>query len=414
MTFIQNSIAIHRVIVFLCATFCSSAFGAASTGSGEPTAPDRVVIVHAGTLLDVPGQQPKSEQSLIIRNGVIVKVASRYLTADEVGSPGAEIIDLKSRFVLPGLMDMHVHLVTEGLDYATLATRGEADNALIAAEMARRTLMAGFTTVRDQGAFGDAVFAVQNAVDEGLIPGPRIFASGGAISATAGHGHIEDYFNERVTAVLPWNDSICDSPHECRKAVREQIRRGADVIKIMAGGGGREDNGFPAAPAEMFDDEIVAAVEASHGMLRTISAHAHSTAAINAALRAGVDSIDHGSFMDDESIKLFKKTGAYLVPTSALAYGRKITPESLDAMPEALRQRQLDFMNLKPVWLRKAYEAGVKIAAGTDSGIMAHGLNARELFQYVESVGMTEMEAIVTATINTAVLLRQEDNLGTL
>jgi imidazolonepropionase-like amidohydrolase len=258
------------------------------------------------------------------------------------------------------------------------------------------------------GSWGIEIFALRDAINAGKVRGPRVLAAGAYISATGGHG---DIYGMREGVLASFQPSgICDGPAECRKAVRLQIKRGADVIKITATGGASEDNGYREAQAELFDDELREAVATAHSLGRKVGAHAHGTAGINAALRAGVDSIEHGSFLDQESIKLFKKSGAYLVPTLMLqdyfAEGIKHAKSDLG------RSRRKAFLE-QPDNVAKAYRAGVKIALGTDAGFFPHGENARELIWYVK-IGMNEMDAIKTATVNAADLIGRSHDLGTL
>jgi imidazolonepropionase-like amidohydrolase len=372
---------------------------------------DSWVIVHAGTLLAVPGKEPELEKSIIIKNGLILSVLDGYLSAIEAGAADAEVISLKDRFVFPGLMDMHVHLRNGTpailMDDARriFGTRisNDSDSAIIAASNAQAALMRGYTTVRDAGGDGPAVFSVREGINNGLIYGPRIFLSGEQV-------HVTDGNSWDVSLVNP----LCDGEDACRWKVREQIRRGADFIKIAVSGSGSEDNGGPDDPPEMFDDEIKAVVETAHSMLRPVSAHAHGTASINAALRNGVDSIEHGSFPDEESIRLYKETGAIFVPT--LAYITQWNDEYLAALVPYQKVRKRQFLELQPKGVAMAHKAGVVIAAGSDvgSGLMTHGLSPLEPIAYVELAGMSEMDAIVTATVNGAKLLRKEESLGTL
>lgn len=379
-------------------------FAMPSASNAQDHDADNWVIVHAGTLLAVPGKHPETKKSIIIKNGVIESVLDGYVSAEEVAAVDAEVISLKDQFVLPGLMDMHVHL---SFDRTSRSGRknDDADMAVTAASNANTTLMAGFTTVRDVGSTGPAMFSVRDGINQGRIPGPRIFAAGRVISVTAGHGDsLVDTLSQQV---------FCDGPYDCRKAVREQVRVGADLIKISTSGGGSEDNGGPDDPAEMLDDEIRAVVEAAHSMLRPVTAHAHGTAAINAALRNGVDSIEHGTFPDKESIRLYKQTGAIMVPT--LAYITAWDEAYLAGLSPEQKVRKQQFIELQPKGVAMAYKAGVVIAAGTDFGnLIPHGANARELVAYVDLAGMAEMDAIITATINGARLLRKMDVLGTL
>ena len=389
----------------------SLALALPSLSSAQDDGDDTWVIVHAGTLLAVPGEPAENEKTIVIRNDVIESVLDGYVSPAEAGAPDAAIWSLQDRFVLPGLMDMHVHLQNgvPGLlmDDArrVFGTRvnNDAESAVIATGNAQTALRAGFTTVRDAGSNGSAVFSVRNGINSGLIDGPRIFLAGEQV-------HVTDGNPWEATSSTP----LCDGIEPCRWMVREQIRRGADFVKIAVSGSGSEDNGGPDDPPEMFDEEIKSVVDTAHSMLRIVSAHAHGTASINAALRNGVDSIEHGSFPDDESIRLYLETGAILVPT--LAYITQWTPEYLDALVPYQQVRKDQFLTLQPEGVAKAHQAGVVIAAGSDvgSGLMYHGLSTLEPIAYVELADMSEMDAIVTATVNGARLLRREDELGTL
>lgn len=389
----------------------SLALALPSLSSAQDDGDDTWVIVHAGTLLAVPGEPAENEKTIVIRNDVIESVLDGYVSPAEAGAPDAAIWSLQDRFVLPGLMDMHVHLQNgvPGLlmDDArrVFGTRvnNDAESAVIATSNAQTALRAGFTTVRDAGSNGSAVFSVRNGINSGLIDGPRIFLAGEQV-------HVTDGNPWEATSSTP----LCDGVEPCRWMVREQIRRGADFVKIAVSGSGSEDNGGPDDPPEMFDEEIRSVVDTAHSMLRIVSAHAHGTASINAALRNGVDSIEHGSFPDDESIRLYLETGAILVPT--LAYITQWTPDYLDALVPYQQVRKDQFLTMQPQGVAKAHEAGVVIAAGSDvgSGLMYHGLSTLEPIAYVELAGMSEMDAIVTATVNGARLLRREDELGTL
>ena len=372
---------------------------------------DTWTIVHAGMLLAVPGAPPEREKTIVIRNDIIESVLDGYVSPAQAGAGEAEVVSLEDRFVLPGLMDMHVHLqngaATVLMDDANRVYGGrinnEAQSAVIAISNGQTALMAGFTTVRDAGSNGPAVFSVREGINAGLIHGPRIFLAGEQV-------HVTDGNSWEPASAIP----LCDGSDACRWKVREQIRRGADFVKIAVSGSGSEDNGGPDDPPEMFDDEIRSVVETAHSMLRPVSAHAHGTASINAALRNGVDSIEHGSFPDEESIRLYKESGAIFVPT--LAYITRWNDEYLASLVPYQKIRKAQFLELQPLGVANAYEAGVTIAAGSDvgSGLMVHGLSPLEPIAYVELSGMSEMDAIVTATVNGAKLLRREDELGTL
>lgn len=279
----------------------------------EPT-----TIVHAGTLLAIPGEAPKNNQSIIVEGKHIVRVADGFIDPASVGDD-AMLIDLSDKFVLPGLMDMHVHLLGEiGPNTRTDALQVTTSmQALKGAMHARRTLEAGFTTVRDLGGEPEAIYALRDAVNRGYVVGPRIIAAGSALAATGGHGDIDGVKAELLTLWTP--ETICDGPYDCRRATRYAIKYGADWIKITATGGVLSDTAT-GTDQQMTDDELKEIMDTAHSLGVKVAAHAHGSDGINAALRAGVDSIDHGSFLDRESIRLFKQTGAYLVPTLSPSY----------------------------------------------------------------------------------------------
>jgi imidazolonepropionase-like amidohydrolase len=389
----------------------ASAMAIPSSVNAQGDNADTWVIVHAGTLLAVPGKRAANEKTIVIKNGVIESVMDGYVPAVETAAADAEIVSLKDQFVLPGLMDMHVHLRngTPGIlmDDARRVfgskVNNDAEAAVIATSNAQTALMAGYTTVRDAGSDGPAVFSVRDGINSGLIHGPRIYLAGEQVHVTDGN---------KWEPALP--SPLCDGSDACRWKVREQLRRGADFIKIAVSASGSEPTGGPDDPPEMFDDEINAVVETAHSMLIPVSAHAHGTASINAALRNGVDSIEHGSFPDQESIRLYKQTGAIFVPT--LAYITRWNEDYLAALAPYQKIRKAQFLELQPKGVAMAYKAGVVIAAGSDvgSGLMTHGLSPLEPIAYVELAGIPETDAIATATVNGAKLLRKEDVLGTL
>ncbi|MBB5517798.1 metal-dependent hydrolase family protein [Amphiplicatus metriothermophilus] len=403
----------NRFMRFIAAAvFTGGAFAA-----GAATAAD-IVIVHAGRLLAVPGRAPASEQSVVIRDGKVAAVMDGYVDAAGAGAEpddATRVYDLKDYFVLPGLIDGHVHLTNENNPKGRLQTveLSDPDRAILAAGFARKTLEAGFTTVRDVGARGgDAIFALRDGIERGDVVGPRIFASGDTISVTGGHGDGTQGYRDDVAEILH-SSGVCDGVAECRKAVREQVRRGADHIKLTATAGVLS-NTAAGLDQQFFEDELRAVVETAHMMARKATAHAHGVDGINAALRAGVDSIEHGTYLDDESIRLFRRTGAYLVPT--VLAGVTVAEWAADPESHLLPPQRAKAAEVGPRMLdmaRRAHRGGVKIAFGTDSGVSRHGENAREFALLVEA-GMTPMEAIVAATVNGADNLGKADMLGTL
>jgi imidazolonepropionase-like amidohydrolase len=372
---------------------------------------DNVWIIHAGSVLVTPGEKPLNKQTIVVRDGLIERIEKGYVSAKDIDKD-AKLIDLKDQFVLPGLMDMHVHLLfelskssrTDAL-YVTTSMR-----ALTGAHFANKTLMAGFTTIRDLGGKPEAIYGLRDAVDKGLIPGPRIFAAGSALAATGGHGDVDGVKPELLKLWTP--ETICDGPYECRKAARNAIKMGADWIKITATGGVLSDTAT-GTDQQMTDDELTEIVRTAHGLGVKVAAHAHGTNGVIAALKAGVDSIDHGTFSDAEAMTLFKQTGAYLVPT--LSPGVKL-PAMMEGNPfftEAIKAKAYAASAASKQTFMNAYKAGVKIAFGTDSAVTPHGENADEFVMMVDA-GMSAAEAIRSATITSAELVGMQDKLGTL
>jgi imidazolonepropionase-like amidohydrolase len=364
------------------------------------------IVIHAGTLLARPGERPASEQSIIIESGRIVRIEAGYAEGDTV-------IDLGQSFVMPGLIDSHVHLFNvlgprTRLDRVTMS---DPAAALLGAKHARITLMTGFTTVREVGSrYGDAIFALRDAIAAGHVEGPRILAAGSSIAATGGHADVHGYRAEILEIMQ--STGICDGVDACRQAVRMQVKRGADVIKVTATGGVLSDTAA-GTEVQMFDDELAAIVETAHRLGRKVAAHAHGTSGVNAALRAGVDSIEHGTYLDNESIRLFRRSGAYLVPTIIAGMTVVEMAEQADFMSPAVRQKSLEVGPQMLDMLRRAHRGGVKIAFGTDSGVSRHGDNIREM-HYMAEAGMRPMDILVSATVNAADLLGLSAEIGTL
>lgn len=377
-----------------------------------------IAVVHAGKLLAVPGGPVQAERTIIIRDGIVESVTPGFVPASEIGVSGDDNVtlhDLKDQFVLPGLIDGHVHLTFENNPAMRLdaVQFSDADRAIKAAGFARKTLMAGFTTVRDVGATsGDAIFALRDGIARGDIVGPRIFASGSTISVTGGHGDGTQGYSDEIAVVLH-HSGVCDGAGDCRRAVREQVRRGADHIKLTATAGVLS-NTAAGLDQQFFDDELTAIMDSAHTMGRRVTAHAHGVDGINAALRAGVDSIEHGTYLDNESIRLFKRNGAYLVPT--LLAGATVVEWAEDPASFLLPPQRAKALQVGPQMsdmAARAHQGGVKISFGTDSGVSRHGDNARE-FALLVDAGMTPMEAIISATITGAENLGKADMLGML
>ena len=397
------------LLLLSAATFVSELSGQTPIPSAPPQ-PD--VIIHAGTLLDRPGKEPRRNASVLIQKGKIVSVQDGFAKPPA----GATVIDLKDRFVLPGLIDCHVHLTSDraGVEgQLASVTDSVADRSYEAAWNARKTLDAGFTTVRNLGSSDGVTLALRDAIAKGWTIGPRIIDAGSGISTTSGHMDSKLGFREELHELLDRHETVCDGPDACRQAVRKQIGRRVDVIKMATTGGVNSRIGAGLG-AQMFDDEAKAMVETAHLYGKKVAVHAHGADGINMALRAGADSIEHGTLIDDESLKLFASTRAYYVPTLSTVNGYL---ERIAANPNAYApevRKKIDWrLSITGEALRKAVPAGVKIAFGTDAGVSRHGRNADE-FELMVKYGMTPATAIQAATVNAADLLGIADQAGSL
>ena len=391
--------------------FVSFAALAVATSPLSAQTAEQVTVIHAGQLLDKPGQGPRGRSTIIVRDGKVTEV----LNGHQPGPAGATVIDLKTKFVLPGLIDSHVHLDSDAGGNAALieaVTDSPARAAFRAAGNAKKTLMAGFTTVRNLGDGSGATLALRDAVAAGELPGPRILDAGRSISTTSGHMDATLSVSEDLHNSIG-QENLCDGVESCRQAVRKQIRRGVDVIKIATTGGVNSRIGAGLG-RQLFDDEVKALVDTAHLYGKKMAVHAHGNDGVIAALAAGADSIEHGTMLDDASIKLFKSSGAYYVPTLSTVNGYI---ERLAANPNAYPPDVL----AKVKWridvtgksLAKAYPAGVKIAFGTDAGVSKHGRNADE-FELMVKHGMSASAAIQAATMNAATLLGVDKEVGSL
>ncbi|QBY05425.1 amidohydrolase family protein [Thalassotalea sp. HSM 43] len=367
-------------------------------------------ILHAGKVLPVPGKTVLSQQSIVIKDNQIDAILPGYITKSEVDKD-AEVIDLKDKFIMPGLMDMHVHIQFElgpNNDSETLKLSAE-DVAMRSVYFAEKTLQSGFTTVRDLGANPQPLYALRDGINKGWVEGPRIVASGG-VSVTGGHGDVDGMRHDLLEKYT--SKTICDGPYDCRGATRNAIKYGADVIKITSTGGVLSDTNTGTGQ-QMADDEIKEIVDAAHALGRKVASHAHAAAGINAALRAGVDSIEHGSYADEDSIQLFKYSGAYLVPTLLAGDTVLKMAETSDFMSDAIRAKARRVGADMIANFSRAYENGVNIAFGTDSGVSSHGNNAYEAV-LMYNAGMAPMDILKSATINAADLIDKSSQLGTL
>ncbi|MBO6766363.1 amidohydrolase family protein [Maricaulis sp.] len=370
-------------------------------------AEEALTVIHAGWLLAVPGEAPLEQQSILVRGERIEGIQAGYVTPD-----GATVIDLTDDYVMPGFIDSHVHLQSElgpGRRFNTF-TESPSDLAFAGADNARTTLMAGFTTVQDVGGNFEAALALRDAVDAGFVPGPRMRVAGTAVTPTGGHADVNGFALDVLHQFT--SPTACNGPAQCREAVRTLIRGGADVIKITATGGVLSDTAA-GVERQFFDDELESIVEAAHMMGRQVTAHAHGVTGINAFLEAGGDSIEHGTYLDNDSIRLMRRNGAYLVPTVLAGVTVAELAETADFMTDNQRAKSRAVGPQMLEMARRAHDGGVTIAFGTDSGVSQHGDNARE-FELLVEAGLTPMEAIETATIHASRHVRMDSDIGTI
>jgi imidazolonepropionase-like amidohydrolase len=385
----------------------SVAMLAAVPGAAQPA--EQVTVIHAGTLLAEPGKAPRRNASVIVRGRSIAEIRDGFVEV-----PGARIVDLRTATVLPGLIDSHVHL--SGLDdrlqsRLQASTRDNEDEAYTALLNARRTLLAGFTTVRDLGGDPRLVLSLRDSINAGQLAGPTILSAARMVSVSGGHGDPRNGRNRESASTVADPGNVCNGADDCRRAVREQISAGADVIKFAATGGVLS-NVPGGLNQQMMDDEMRAVVSTARTFGRKVASHAHGVEGVNAALRAGVDSIEHGTFTNEETFRLYKQTGAYYVPTllapaAAYADGLRgaLTPAQFDKAKAAAGNAEKSFA--------EAIRRGVKIAFGTDTGVSPHGRNAEEFALMVKN-GMTPAMAVRSATVDAAELLGLSSQVGTI
>jgi imidazolonepropionase-like amidohydrolase len=391
------------------AALATAAAAALALGAAAP-ALAKDVVVHAGKLIDGLGKAPRTQVSILIHDDRITAIQAGYVTP-----AGAQVVDLSGATVLPGLIDAHVH-ITQGFHKGdaihNAVTRTAFDDTIESTNYARDTLMAGFTTARDVGGDTRAVVALKKAINTGVIPGPRLWVAGTPLGPTGGHGDSANGLDPELEGAH-WTDNIVDSPEAGRRAVRTLRRQGADLIKIMPSGGVMSIGDDPTLQL-MADDEIKAIIDTAHSLGMKVAAHAHGKIAIDHTIALGVDSIEHGSYGDAESYKLYKAHGTYLVPT--LLVGARVY-EHAKNHPEDLNpstaEKALVIGPMLQKQLHDAHAAGVKIAFGTDTfGMSNHGQNAQE-FALLVKAGLSPMEAIVTATGSAADLIGDTADIGT-
>jgi imidazolonepropionase-like amidohydrolase len=366
-------------------------------------------LIHCGTLIDGISNTAKTQMTIIVEKNKIAGVQIGYTTPQS----GDDVIDLKSKTVMPGLIDLHVHIESETSrdQIQKRMSMSQADVAYEAQRIANVTLMSGFTTVRDLGGSGVNI-ALRNAIARGAVVGPRIITAGKTIATTGGHGDPTNGWRPDVTFPDNFDDGVVNGPDEARQAVRQRYKDGSDCIKITATGGVGSIAKNSKGP-QFMQDEADMIVKTANDYGFHVAAHAHGAEGMKRAIRAGVKTIEHGTLMDDECIRLFIEKGTYYVPTitagKSVADSAKIpgyfhplvAPKALEIGP----QIQQTFA--------KAYKAGVKIAFGTDAGVFKHGKNALE-FQYMTEAGMPMMEALKCATMIAADVLDMKSEIGSI
>ena len=370
---------------------------------------EAVTVIHAGTLIAEAGKPARRNVTIIVRGRTIAEVRDGFIDV-----PGARVVDLRNATVLPGLIDSHVHL--SGLDDRLQARlqasgRDNEDEAFTAILNARKTLLAGFTTVRDLGGDPRLVLSLRDSINAGQFSGPNVLSAARMVSVSGGHGDGRNGSNRGLASLVTQPGNTCNGADDCRRATREQVSAGADVIKFAATGGVLS-NVPGGLNQQMMDDEMRAVVTTARTFGRKVAAHAHGVEGVNAALRAGVDSIEHGTFTNEESFRLYKQTGAYYVPTllapaAALADGQRgaLTVAQYDKARAAAGNAEKSFA--------QAVRRGVKIAFGTDTGVSPHGRNAEEFAIMVKN-GMSPTLAIRSATVDAAELLGVTSKAGTI
>jgi len=405
----------HKIVGLLAAVLLLSGLGSAQTSSAAGTADHaapKTTYVLAGKLFDATSDA--------VRQNVVITVVDERIqsvTPNAAGAipAGANVIDLSRATVLPGLIDCHTHLSSRADRYNEINRFKDTpfDHAFFAVVNARKTLEAGFTSVRDVGSPPFLAVDLRNSINEGLIPGPRIVASGPGISITGGHGDLNNFSPETRVTMFPdeRNFQIADDANQLRHVVRAQVKYGVDVIKILATGGVLSRGDSPGASQFTFE-ELKAAADTAHMAGRKIAAHAHGTQGIKDAILAGIDSIEHASLIDDEGIRLAKEHGTYLVMdiynddyilNEAPKVGLPLENIEKEKMVGRLQRENFE----------KAVKAGAKMAFGTDAGVYPHGDNARQFF-YMVKFGMTPAQAIRAATSNAADLIGRSKDVGTI
>lgn len=384
------------------------ALAAASPAAPDPATPAETVL-HCGHLFDSVAGTLRGASTVVIRDGRI-----RSVEAGHTDVPGARAIDLGQATCLPGLIDSHTHLTgeTSPTGYTDQFRWNVADYAIRSTVYARRTLQAGFTTVRNLGDNAGESVALRDAINAGVVPGPRIYTAGSAIGSTGGHADGTDGYRKDLAGDPGPKDGIINGVDDAWKAVRQHYKDHVDLLKIMPSGGVLDESAS-VDNAQMTDAEIAAVIAAAHDYGFSVAAHAHGAEAIRRAVRAGVDSIEHGTFMDEEGMRLMKQKGTWYVPTIIAG---KYVEEKANVpgyYPARIAAKAKQVGPLIQQTAGRAYKAGVKIAFGTDSAVYPHGDNAKE-FTYMVEAGIPATYALQAATTHAAELLRKSKDLGSL
>ena len=365
--------------------------------------------LQCGNVIDTEKGTVDSEMTIVVSGDKIARMEKGYLRGGEQD----EVIDLRDHTVLPGLIDMHVHIEGQSSPqrYLQRFTENEADVAFKSTVHAKNTLMAGFTTVRDLGGSGVNI-SLRNAINKGVVIGPRIFTCGKSLASTGGHadptnGHKKEFMGDPGP-----KEGVVNSPEDGRKAVRQRYKEGADVIKITATGGVLSVAKSGHNP-QFTIEEIKAITETANDYGMLTAAHAHGDLGMQRAIKGGIKTIEHGSFMSDETMELMKQYNVYMVPT--ISAGKKVVEKAKipGYFPEVVAKKAIEVGALVQETFGRAYKKGVPIAFGTDAAVFPHGENAIE-FGYMVEAGMPPMEAIQAATVTNAMLLGIDDKLGRL
>lgn len=396
-SYLQNLLVPGTVLAAIWAASCALAANAQ-----EPPPATGITVIHAGRLFDAPSGRMLSGQDILVRNSRIEQVGVG------LGVPaGAREIDLRDATVLPGFIDVHTHLV--GSNHAGYESLGVSvpRMALTGAKNAQTTLFAGFTTVRNVGAPGYADVALRDAIYDGEVIGPRMQVSGPPLGISGGHCD---------SNLLPFDfhysaEGVANGVPAVMAKVRETIKYGADLIKFCASGGVFSKGDNPLLE-QYSPEEMQALIAEAHRLGRKVATHAHATIAIKDAVRAGVDSIEHGIFLDDEGIELMKQHGTYLVPTSFPLYWFEQNVSKLNMPPWVVEKAAIIIPAAKKNMAR-AFRAGVKVALGTDAGVYPHGLNGGEFWSMVQ-LGLTPAQALQAGTVSAADLMGWSDRIGSL